>query len=288
MAITPLSPRYTSLVVVDDNPDDTAILKRAAQNFGIKRADFFVTGEQALEFLRKKPADVALVDYHLPGMNGLRLIEQMRNEFPRLDVILVTGVRDERIAADAIKLGAKDYLCKDEFVTGGIIRALQATLRDRIASEEADLREGVSSPEASLAVASLEAKWLIEELSRHYQYDLAHASLGSDLEMKDIADAFSSYLIAAFETFPETPTREEGDLVRTIIERGLSPRQVALVYGLALRWIAADTDKKLTPPFSPALCLVQVLAQLVEHYQSQLTMGQLSVLTGGAAIANAA
>ena len=289
MAITPLHPKNTSIIVVDDSPNDTAIFERAAKTFGIRRAHYFASAEHALQFLRRDGADVALIDYQLPGMNGLRLLEEIRREFPGTDVILVTGARDERVAAEAIKLGAKEFLSKDEYMTGGIIRALQATLRARIASQEAGLKDALLPQDGAIAAATAEARWLVEELSRHYHFDLPRAVLASDADLGDIAEVFTAYLKESFRVFPEPPGRAASDLVSTIVERGMSPRQIVMVYGIALRWLQAESAfSRSELPFSPALCLVLILAQVIEQYQSQLTVVQLGSGPGSETVPAAA
>lgn len=67
---------------------------------------------ECLDTLESIQPDIILVDYLLPGMNGIEFlghIKQMRSDIP---VIMITGQGDERIAVQAMKLGAQDYLVK--------------------------------------------------------------------------------------------------------------------------------------------------------------------------------
>src|SRR3990172_13352758 len=126
----PLSPKHSSVLVVEDNPDDALLATKALQTFGIKTIYHAETAEDALSFLNKHSCDVVLIDYNLPGINGLRLLEHVREAWPQTPVILVTGARDEQVAVSALKLGAADYLSKDDLLTSSIIRTLQAVLRE--------------------------------------------------------------------------------------------------------------------------------------------------------------
>jgi len=89
------------------------------------------------------PWDVVLLDYHLPGLDALELLKTMRDE-RRLDVpvVLVTGQGDEEVAAQALRLGAADYLVKHANYLYGLPTALEnAHHRARLAREQSALRE---------------------------------------------------------------------------------------------------------------------------------------------------
>lgn len=62
-----------------------------------------------------QPCDVLLLDFHLPGMSGLELLKEL-NETSRLDlpVVIITGYGDEEVALQAMRLGAMDYVVKNE------------------------------------------------------------------------------------------------------------------------------------------------------------------------------
>lgn len=62
--------------------------------------------------LAAAPAHVLLCDVHLPGESGMSLVREVRDEFPDLAVLMVSGVHDEDVAAEAIRLGAVGYLIK--------------------------------------------------------------------------------------------------------------------------------------------------------------------------------
>ncbi|PYM87757.1 MAG: hypothetical protein DME08_28545 [Candidatus Rokuibacteriota bacterium] len=69
-------------------------------------------GRQALERLRASPVDLVLLDIRLPEMDGIEVLERMKAVDDGVEVILVTAVKTVRIAVDAMKLGAFDYLTK--------------------------------------------------------------------------------------------------------------------------------------------------------------------------------
>lgn len=74
--------------------------------------DLAMDGKEGLAKLEKNLYDIVVVDYHLPGMNGLQILQHVV-EGPKIPGIMVTGAGNERIAVEAMKLGAGDYLIKD-------------------------------------------------------------------------------------------------------------------------------------------------------------------------------
>jgi DNA-binding NarL/FixJ family response regulator len=71
------------------------------------------TGFQALEFLRRQPIDLAIVDLSMPGMSGLDLTCRIKSEFPSVAVLILTMHSEERYAMRAFQAGANGYVTKD-------------------------------------------------------------------------------------------------------------------------------------------------------------------------------
>lgn len=81
----------------------------------ILRKDFdvqvFQSPIDALDQLKRESFDIAIIDYNLPGANGLRLLNRMKNEYPNIEAIM-TGPQDSAISSQAIGAGAVDYFPK--------------------------------------------------------------------------------------------------------------------------------------------------------------------------------
>lgn len=67
---------------------------------------------QAIQFIESYPIDTALFDIRLPEMDGLTLLQKIREEYPRIEVIMMTGYGDMNSVIKALRLGAADYLNK--------------------------------------------------------------------------------------------------------------------------------------------------------------------------------
>ena len=70
-------------------------------------------GKEALEILERTPAiQLAILDYHMPEMNGLELLDICRQRYPTLPAIMLTGNREVDIVVKAMQLGASDFVTK--------------------------------------------------------------------------------------------------------------------------------------------------------------------------------
>ncbi|MGZ3524626.1 MAG: response regulator, partial [Thermodesulfobacteriota bacterium] len=80
-----------------------------AGGFSVEVAE---TAEEALQKIQNDVFDLALVDFKLPGMDGLQLITEIVKSKPKILTILLTGHADIDSAVEAMKRGASDYLTK--------------------------------------------------------------------------------------------------------------------------------------------------------------------------------
>jgi signal transduction histidine kinase/CheY-like chemotaxis protein len=101
------------LLVVDDEEVDRAAVRRCALQAGIRLAvDEAASAAEAVERIGSGAYDCVLLDYLLPGEDGLGLLQTIRAAAPDMPVVILTGHGDEQIAVDLMKAGAADYLPK--------------------------------------------------------------------------------------------------------------------------------------------------------------------------------
>ena len=99
----------TILVVEDDNTIREALSELLSEEHTCHSVG---TAERALERLEAEPYDVVVTDGSLPGMNGRRLLELIRRQWPNTPVIVISGSDDEAYAKSLTNLGAFEYLVK--------------------------------------------------------------------------------------------------------------------------------------------------------------------------------
>lgn len=101
-----------NILVVDDNFDHAQLAKDKLlsinSKYHVKTAS---SGAECLKMLGHNNFDILLLDYNLPKENGLEILNKIRKNY-HLPVIFVTGEGNEKIAVNAMKLGAYDYITK--------------------------------------------------------------------------------------------------------------------------------------------------------------------------------
>lgn len=98
--------------------DDHDILRAGLKHILADSGDIAVTaeagnGNEALARLRSGRWDAMVLDMSMPGKSGVELIKQIKQEFPRLPILILSMHREDIYAVRAFKAGASGYLCKD-------------------------------------------------------------------------------------------------------------------------------------------------------------------------------
>lgn len=101
------------IFVVEDDPAYTKFLKYVLGLNPDYETEYFTTGKQCLDNLHKKP-DVITLDYSLPDQPGEKVLEQIRNYDPNINVIIVSAQEKIGTAVELLKAGAYDYITKDQ------------------------------------------------------------------------------------------------------------------------------------------------------------------------------
>jgi two-component system response regulator (stage 0 sporulation protein F) len=99
------------VLIVDDAGPVIVLCVNVLQSLGYA-AKGVNRGEAALELLRKEPFDLMIVDYKMPGMNGLQVWEQARTIRDGMAFVLVTGHATPQIIDEANRLGCQSILLK--------------------------------------------------------------------------------------------------------------------------------------------------------------------------------
>jgi len=148
------------LLIVDDEPESVTLISKRLQSQGYQM-DIARDGAEALDLGLKEAYDLVLLDIKLPKVDGLSVLSRLKEKRPETSVVMMTAFGSEKIAADALKRGADDYLIKPLEDAEPVQTVGQVLLRRRRQAEveraAARLRE-TTSPDVE------EKERLIDEL----------------------------------------------------------------------------------------------------------------------------
>jgi two-component system, OmpR family, KDP operon response regulator KdpE len=121
------------ILVVDDEPPIRRFLRTAlsAQDYRVEEAG---DGEAALDFLKRNPVDLVVLDLGLPGMDGLAVVRRLRESGHAVPIIILSSRDDEAGKVAALDLGADDYVSKP-FGMEELSARIRAALRHRLQQE---------------------------------------------------------------------------------------------------------------------------------------------------------
>ncbi len=159
------SKKATILVVDDENG--------VRQSFNLVLKDDYevvmsASGKEALNVLEKKKVDLVLLDIMLPDINGLDLLQKIKENDPNTEVVMVTAVKEIQTAVKAIKLGAYEYVIKP-FLVDDVMTIIERALEKKRLLEE--------------------VAYLKDELKRYGRFDRI---IGTDRKMLEIFDLIDS------------------------------------------------------------------------------------------------
>lgn len=102
------------VAIVDDHQIvRTGFRELLSEDASINIAFEAATGDEALEKLRTTQCGVLLLDISLPGKSGVDVLRAVRQRYPEIKVLILSGFPEESYALAMIKIGANGYLCKD-------------------------------------------------------------------------------------------------------------------------------------------------------------------------------
>ena len=99
------------ILVIDDDRDICLLLNRFLSRRGYDVIEMY-TGKKALVWLDSNRPDLVMCDYRLGDMDAMEMLTSIKNKYPEVPVIVITGYSDMRTAVKVMKQGAYDYITK--------------------------------------------------------------------------------------------------------------------------------------------------------------------------------
>ncbi len=160
------------ILVVDDEPNIRFFLERVLTRDGYE-VTAVASGEEALALMADQDFDLAMLDLKLKHINGMQVLRQLRQDFPNLAVIILTGYATLDTAVEALRHGAHDYLFKPaktmqvrESVRSALVKRrrelrqqkLLSSLEQNLTASLEEIRANALEVESSLADFDAEAR----------------------------------------------------------------------------------------------------------------------------------
>lgn len=101
----------SKLLIVDDDLHMRKMLEAILESEGYS-VTLAKSGPEAMAIMKEEQPSLVLLDYMMPGMNGLDVLKEIKKSHPQTDVIIVTGHGSEKISLEMMKSGAADYIQK--------------------------------------------------------------------------------------------------------------------------------------------------------------------------------
>src|ERR1700694_220829 len=133
--------RALKVLLVEDNAGDARLLREMfiTERPGSIELTHLMRMSDALAHLAKGGVDIVLLDMGLPDGHGLDTVRRARAVAPDVPLIVLTGLDDEALAAEAMKEGAQDYLIKGQIENRALPRALRHAIERHRMQTETDL-----------------------------------------------------------------------------------------------------------------------------------------------------
>ncbi len=200
-----------TIIIVDDDRDFLEILKGKLLSSGFRnvRTEYDPVKTAAL-FEKGELFEIALIDMTMPHMDGLELLEVIKNTSPLTECIMVTAVNEARVAVDCLKKGAYDYLVKP-VSADDLSLAIHRALERKRFLDILDLGKSSQLPELenkaafkAIVTTSRKVLRLLKEAELHAASDVpvlitGESGTGKELLAKAIHDA------SPRSEFPFTP-----------------------------------------------------------------------------------
>lgn len=199
------------VLVVDDENEirDMLLIRLRMEGYDCTEAG---SAEAALQHLEERPCDVVVSDLRMGGRSGLALLEEVRRSYPGTAVILATGENDVRVAIEAMKQGAADYLLKPfqfELVIAGVARAVE---KMRMEQELENYRQHLEQMVAERTEQVESAMRQVENT-----YDATLQALGAALDMRATEVAGHSLRVSRYSEEIARRMGYEGEGLRNIL-----------------------------------------------------------------------
>jgi signal transduction histidine kinase len=181
------------ILLVEDSPADARLTSELLRDAGTLEFELEGAGtlDGALSTLANSSFDVILLDLSLPDAHGLETVARLRERCPLVPLVVLSGLDDERIAIEALKVGAQDYLVKGGSDGHLITRAIRYAIERKRA--EMQLIEAKERAEAGSRAKSEFLANMSHELRTPLNAIIGFSELISDAKFGPLSARYREY-----------------------------------------------------------------------------------------------
>ncbi len=180
--------QHIHALLIEDDPDDILLLKECLSEIGMAniKLDCADRLSRGLIQLGGGSYDVLLLDLNLPDSRGLDTLNTTIKRFPKLPVVVLSGLADDAITIEAVRRGAQDYLVKGEINGPLVMRVIRYAIERKhveavLRASEARYRTLVETSPNGITLADLEGNVILcnQQAARLHGYESAEAMIGT-------------------------------------------------------------------------------------------------------------
>jgi len=180
------------ILVVDDEESICKSVRKILSRKGYEVADALNVAD-AVKKMQNTPFDLVITDLMMPKTSGLELLEIVRDHYPELDVVMITGYASIESAVKAVKLGAAGYLAKP-FTPDELMTVTEKALQDRKKKQtEAPAKQKAEPESAQDDILDVDMPFSAREVEKATSREFVEALTHSDVPLAKKATAGKAY-----------------------------------------------------------------------------------------------
>ncbi|MHB8881072.1 MAG: sensor histidine kinase [Thermodesulfovibrionales bacterium] len=223
---------HIKVLLVEDDPDDAVLIQRSLRP--VKGSTIEVTWSSslssALENLESETYDVVVTDLGLPESNGIESFLKLHAQYPGVPVIVLTGMSDEKLAVQAVRSGAQDYLVKGTIDNASFFKAIRYAIeRQRLLTElenklgeirrlERERKSVLSMFAHDIKNAIIPSTWLLKKFLSGKTQDLKDDLAAINDSLGTAENLLTDFIeFSRFETKGYLPAKDDFDAKAAIL-----------------------------------------------------------------------